>query len=74
MVGRSSQASWETRSMMDRMDPPGVTPSDADLDYQTWNVWGTDYNMREDAERILNIHPSLLPALIGFTMDIALPI
>ena len=44
------------REMMDRMDPPGVGVSDADLDYDRWGSWGNRNPMREEAQRIIDQH------------------
>lgn len=44
------------RELMDLMDPPGITNSDAYLDYIKWGYWGTNFTMRDDANRIITIH------------------
>ncbi len=44
------------RQMMDAMDPPGIDPSDADLDYARWGTWGNGNDMRTEAGRILSLH------------------
>ncbi len=42
------------REMMDSMDPPAVGTSDADLDYAKWGTWGNGYQMRPEAQRIID--------------------
>ncbi|MBX3745191.1 MAG: lamin tail domain-containing protein [Verrucomicrobiae bacterium] len=54
------------RAMMDAMDPPGIAPSDADLDFQRWGSWGNGNPMRAEAERLLSIH---LPGRRTFLFD-----
>ncbi len=44
------------RQMTDLMPPPGVTTSDADLDYTQWPTWGNANRMRDEAARMLTIH------------------
>jgi hypothetical protein len=44
------------REMLRAMDPAGIAPSDADLDYQRWGSWGNRNEMREEAERIMSTH------------------
>jgi hypothetical protein len=45
------------RELMDLLDPPGFgTNSDAYLDYIKWGYWGANYTMRDEANRIINIH------------------
>ncbi|MEO8428418.1 MAG: lamin tail domain-containing protein, partial [Verrucomicrobiota bacterium] len=44
------------REMMDRMDPPDVGTSDADLDFAKWGTWGNGNAMRAEATRILTTH------------------
>jgi hypothetical protein len=44
------------RRMMDLMDPPGITLSDADLDYAKWKSWGNNNSMRAEAARIIDTH------------------
>ena len=51
------------RQMMDLMDPPDVSQSDADLDFAKWGSWGNRNPMRQEAQRILDIH---LPGRRGF--------
>ncbi len=44
------------RQMMDQMDPASVATSDADLDYAKWGSWGNMYQMRPEAQRIMDLH------------------
>jgi spore coat protein CotH len=39
------------RELMDLLDPPGITNSDAYLDYTKWGYWGTNLTMRDDANK-----------------------
>src|SRR5690349_127317 len=40
------------RELMDQIDPPGIKPSDADLD-AAWPSWGQHSSMRKEATRIM---------------------
>ena len=42
--------------MMDVMDPNGIGTSDADLDYSKWGAWGNGYQMRPEAQRIIDAY------------------
>lgn len=44
------------RELVDLMDPPEITPSDADLDYQKWGSWGNGFETRPEAQRIIDLH------------------
>ncbi len=54
----SNQGIIEARilALMDRMDPPEIRTSDADLDTQRWGSWGNRLSMRREAQRIIDLH------------------
>jgi hypothetical protein len=43
-------------SMLDLMEPPGLTPSDAQLDFLKWGSWGLTNQTRAEAARIIETH------------------
>ena len=54
----SNQGIIEARilALMNRMDPPEIRTSDADLDTQRWGSWGNRLSMRREAQRIIDLH------------------
>ena len=42
--------------LLDLLDPPGVTPSDADQDETQWGTWGARRTTRAEAQRILDLY------------------
>jgi hypothetical protein len=44
------------REWVELLDPPGISPSDTDLDYSRWGSWGNQNSTRAEAQRIIDIH------------------
>ncbi|HNQ87085.1 MAG TPA: lamin tail domain-containing protein [Verrucomicrobiota bacterium] len=44
------------REHLDLLDPPTISPSDAQLDYNRWGSWGNGNTTRPEAQRIIDIH------------------
>ena len=42
--------------LLDAMDPPDLRNSDADLDAKRWGSWGNGLSMRQEAQRIIDLH------------------
>lgn len=54
------------REWVDRLDPPDIAQSDADLDYAKWGSWGNRNPTRVEAQRIIDIH---LPGRRNFLFE-----
>lgn len=44
------------RQLLDQIDPPEITPSDADRDETKWGMWGSRRNTRAEAQRLMDIY------------------
>ncbi len=44
------------KGLMDLVAPTNISPNDAALDYTKWGYWGANTQMRQEAQRILDIH------------------
>ncbi|HVR35109.1 MAG TPA: CotH kinase family protein, partial [Methylomirabilota bacterium] len=54
------------REWVELLDPPGISPSDTDLDYSRWGSWGNQNSTRAEAQRIIDIH---LPGRRAFLFE-----